>query len=109
MKQIGFFKEMNLYADTGSIKDVIVKEVNYDKSKVIAYLKDGKRMALCSRNAIDCITGNPISVSFSIYNDIDQEYEWGDFLAYHIKKYNINLPDDFLKKIESDTGEKVML
>ena len=48
---------------------------------------------------------------FAIYNDMDQEYEWSDFLAYHayhIEKYNINLPDEFLKKIECDTGEKVI-
>ena len=108
MKQIGFFEEMNLYANTGSIKDVIIKEVNYDKRKVIAYLENGQRVAICPRNAIDCMTGNPISTSFSIYNDMDQEYEWGDFLVYHIKKYNINLPDEFLEKIERDTGEKVM-
>ena len=109
MKQVGFFREMNLYADTGSIKDFMVKEVNYDKQKVISYLKKGKRIALCPREPIDCITMDSIGLSFSIYNDADKEYEWGDFLIYHIKKYNINLPDEFLRKIEVETGEKVML
>ena len=109
MKQIGFFKEMNLYANTGSINDAIVRAVNYDKSKVIAYLNNGKRIALCPRNPIDCVTGTPIGLSFSIYNDEDEEYEWGDFLVYHIRKYNIKLPDDFLMKIEKDTQEKILI
>lgn len=98
MKNIGFFSEMKLYADNGSIKDNIENKVSYDKDKIINYLSKQKRIAGCPRVAIDCLTGETIAPSFSVYSD--GEYEWCDFLIYHIKKYNIKLPVDFLKKIE---------
>ena len=97
MKSIGFFKEMNLYADVGSVRDYLIEDVNYDKQKVINYLKNQRRVAGCPRSAIDCITGEEISRSFSVYND--GEYEWCDFLIYHIEHYNIKLPKDFISKI----------
>ena len=76
MKSIGFFSEMKLYQNDGSIKDNLVDDVNYDKEKIIEYLKSQKEK---------------ISDSFSVYND--GEYKWCDFLIYHIEKYNIKLPD----------------
>lgn len=98
MKNIGFFSEMKLYADNGSVKDNIENKVSYDKDKIINYLSKQKRIAGCPRAAIDCLTGETVAPSFSVYSD--GEYEWCDFLIYHIKKYNIKLPVDFLKKIE---------
>ena len=31
MKSIGFFREMHLYVDVGSIKDYLVENIDYDK------------------------------------------------------------------------------
>ena len=64
MKSIGFFKEMKLYADVGSIRDHLIDKVSYDKQKVINYLRNQKRVAGCPRSAIDCITGEEISRRF---------------------------------------------
>ena len=97
MKYIGFFSEMKLYKDTGSVNDYLVEKVNYDKQKVLAYLSSRKHIAGCPREGIDCVTGKVISPSFLVYND--GEYEWCDFLTYHIENYNIRLPEDFIKKI----------
>ncbi len=88
---------MTCFADNGSIKDFIVEEVDYDKEKVINYLKAQKRIAGCPRPAIDCLKGNIISSSFSVYTD--GEFQWCDFLLYHIEKYNIYLPKALLEKI----------
>ena len=107
MIQVGFFKEMGLYKDIGSITEYLVEDVNYDKEKVIAYLETQNKVASCPRNAIDCLSGKIISSSFSVYNDADKEYEWCDFLPYHIRKYNVRLPENFLEKIEKDTRERV--
>lgn len=97
MIPIGFFSEMNLYADNGSIHDNIVDEINYDKKKVIEYLSKQRRIAGCPKTTIDCATGKRIADSFSVYND--GEYEWCDFLIYHIINYNILLPQKFIDKI----------
>lgn len=93
---IGFFHEMHLYADNGSVKDFIVDSIDYDKSKIIKYLQTQKRVAGCPKPAVDCVTGETISTSFSIYTD--DEYEWCDFIIFHINKYNISLPENLIKK-----------
>lgn len=98
MKHIGWFSEMNISAaDSGSVRDFITDEELYDKAKVIAYLKSQKRVAGCPRAAIDCLTGAEIAPSYSVFTD--GEYDWCDFLIYHIEKYNIVLPQDFIEHI----------
>lgn len=90
---------MNLYNNDSSIKDSIIKSVNYDKKKIIDYLNKQKRIAGCPREAIDCMTGKKIADSFSVYND--GEFEWCDFLIYHIEKYNLKLPIELINKAEA--------
>lgn len=98
MKHIGWFSEMHIsMADNGSVKDFVSETETYDKEKVIEYLKTQKRVAGCPRTAIDCVTGNEIAPSFSVFTD--GEYDWCDFLIYHIEKYNVLLPQDFLEHI----------
>lgn len=97
MINIGFFSEMKISMhDNGSINNFIVTAVDYDKEKIISYLESFGRKAVCPRRAIDCVSGKTIANSFAI-ND-DGEYCWPDFLIYHIKKYNISLPEKFIKK-----------
>ena len=100
MKYIGFFSEMKLYENNGSVKEHMVEKVNYDKQRVIEYLLKQKRIAGCPREGIDCVTGETISPSFFVYND--GEYEWCDFLVYHIKNYSILLSEEFIQqKVET--------
>lgn len=93
---IGCFTEMNCYADNGSIYDYIVDSVTYNKFLIVSYMKSQKRIAGCPRAAIDCITGEKIADSFSVYTD--GKYRWCDFLLYHIEKYNISLPEELIKR-----------
>ena len=83
-------------ADNGSIKNYIVKEVNYDKQKIINYLQKGKKEATCPKVVNDIFNNSIISTSFSIFTD--GEYVWKSDLAYYIKNYNIRLPDEFIAK-----------
>lgn len=72
---LGFFSELNLsMADNGSIKSFIIDKVDYDKAKIIRYLKNGKKESV-------------------------GEYVWRNDLEYYVKNYNIKLPDNFIKKI----------
>lgn len=97
MVSIGFFSEMNLTAhNDGSIKENIIDEIDYDKTKLLEYLESFKHIASCPREAIDCLTGEIISPSFRVFDD--GEYCWSDFLIYHIKKYNIKLPAGLIDK-----------
>ncbi len=102
MISVGFFSEMHISMyDNGSIKEYLAEKVDYDKGTVINYLSSFGRQASCPRYAIDCLTGDVIASSFAV-ND-DGEYCWPDFLIYHIEKYNIKLPEKFVKKIMSKT------
>lgn len=95
---LGFFSELNLsMADNGSIKSFIIDSVNYDKDKIIRYLKNGKKEAICPKVVYDLINKKIISTSFSVLTD--GEYVWRNDLEYYIKNYNIKLPDDFIRKI----------
>ncbi len=99
---IGFFKEMQLYYDCGSIKDWIVEKnsLNYNKTEILNYLYlFPKHYASCPRDSIDCVTGEKIDRDFFVYTD--GIYEWCSFLAYHIQKYNILLPQDFVDHVHS--------
>lgn len=87
---------MELYRNTGSIKETVVDVVDYDKDTVCRYLESFPNVALCARRALDCMTGKEIADGFCVKTD--GEYEWCDFLPYHIKKYNIGLPKEFVEK-----------
>ena len=99
MINVGFFSETKTFADNGSINEYIVDKINYDKSKMLSYLQSADKQASCPRNMIDCVTGKVISPSFVIYND--GEFCWGDFLLYHIRKYNIKLPQELINKAKA--------
>ena len=100
MINVGFFSEMKVFDDNGSIKDHIVESVSYDKSKVVKYLESFNYKAICPRASIDCVTGEIISSSFKVYED--NEFRWCDFLIYHIKKYNIKLPEKLINKASAN-------
>ncbi len=103
MISVGFFEEMDIAAhNDGKIADFIVDKVNYDKKTVVDYLKSFKHFASCPRDAVDCISGETITPSFKIYKD--DEYCWPDSLIYHIEKYNIALPQEFINKIMDITA-----
>ena len=93
---LGWFKEFETFENIGSIKEYLVDEVAYSKSAVIDYLKRGKRQASCSREIKDPVTNEVLAKDFSAYTD--GEYYWIDILPYLIDKYNIDLPEEFIKK-----------
>jgi len=98
MKHIGWFNEMGFDCEySQSIKDCLTDKVSYDKNKIVEYLRSHKRIAGCPRVAVDCVTGQEISKSFSVYSD--GIYDWCDFLIHHVQNYNIKLPDDFIAHI----------
>lgn len=96
MTNVGCFSEMKVFHDSGSVHEHIIEKVNYDKQKMIRYLSSFKVKAGCPREAIDCVTGKVIAPSFLVYND--GEFCWCDFLIYHIKNYNIALPQRLIEK-----------
>jgi len=104
MIALGIFSEMGTHDSVGSIKDFLCDNVDYDKTKVLKYLRSFKHFAGCPRAAIDCVTGEEISPSFLCYDD--GVYFWDSYLPYHIEKYNIRLPEGFLKRVDEAMKSK---
>ena len=99
MINVGCFSEMKVFHDSGSVHEHIVEKVNYDKQKMIQYLSSFKHKASCPREAIDCVTGKVIANYFLVFDD--GEFCWCDFLTYHIKTYNIKLPQRLIEKADT--------
>lgn len=97
MDSLCFFSEFKLDVDDGSINDYLVENVSYDKKKVVSYLRAGKKLASCPRQLADPISKQKFALSFSVLSD--GEYRWVDVLPDLIDRYNIKLPDSFVKKI----------
>ena len=102
---LGWFKEFGTPENIGSIKEYLVDEVSYSKSIVIDYLKKGRKQASCPRKIKDPVTNEVLANSFSVYTD--EEYYWIDILPYLIEKYNIQLPEEFIKKIHYLLGKPI--
>ena len=100
MRYIGFYKEMKTtLADNGSIQDAVVDEINYDREKIVRYLKDGGReVAYGGTRAYDLFTGEEISPGFSLMSD--GVFGWRSDLIYHIEHYNLDLPKDFILHVD---------
>lgn len=101
-KYVGFFSENKLsMANNGSIKDYILNkdDINYNVDLVIKYLSQGQKEAVCPKPLYDIFTNELISTSFSIYTD--GEFVWKSDLIYYIKKYNLELPQKLVCKINN--------
>lgn len=67
------------------------------KDRIVRYMKNGK-ISSCSPAIVkDVLSGEPINAPLSCMND--GIYAWRSDLIYYIEKYNINLPDDFIKHV----------
>ena len=104
MRIIGMFSEINVGDSDGSINDYLVDEINYDREKLCAYLENGRHISSCSVHPIGCITKQEIGDRFRCYTDDD--YVWADFLPYHIRKYNLKMPDDLIKRADANIHTK---
>lgn len=100
MISIGYYKELKLYDDTGSLKDNIQPKANYNKKAVIDYLNRQKKIAGCPKTIINPLTGREIVKSFFVYTD--GIYEWGSFLPFFIRKYNVKLPQELIDRATNE-------
>ena len=104
-KTVGYFSEMNLHCDNGSIKEHLRDCVAYDKEAVCEYLKRQKILGVYPRDIIDCLTGDVIASNLTIMSD--GTYKYPASLIYHVENYNIDLPDEFISNMDIDSGDKL--
>ena len=98
MKVLGMIKE--LYSgenDYPSIHTLISDEPIEHKSEIVEYLKNGKVEAAVVAKARDVLTGKHIPMEW--LSMTDGEYAWETNLIYYVEKYNLLLPDEFVKHV----------
>lgn len=80
-----------------SMKESFCAEPYPGQSRIVSYLRNGRKtFASCSR-ARDVFTGAPIQDERC--GMTDEEFCWMGPLAYYVEKYNLRLLPEFEKKV----------
>jgi len=101
LKKVGFFAELPHGDETGpSLPDSVRDQGEKDERKLIAFLEKGILFIGCAgigRDVIDESAGltEPPHVL------TDGVWAWPGDLAYYLKKYHVELPEDFLSHIRN--------
>jgi len=64
------------------------------KAELIAYLKSGEVISAAAGRAKDLLTGKRIPEEWLTYTD--GVYHWDTSVVYHVDKYDMALPDEFI-------------
>ena len=94
---IGRFKETHNKEEYPSIMNAIHGEPPKDKAKILRYLKNGEAGAMSPGYLYDRVNRETILRNPVCYND--GKYAWRSDLIYYYEKYNVDLPEDFIKHV----------
>ena len=95
---VGIYKEFyNGEYELPSIRDAIYQDTVSNKRTLVSYLKKGKPFAAAPAINKDVLSGERIPGELLMLTD--GVYEWRSDLVYYIEKYNLKLPDDFIKHV----------
>ncbi len=79
-------------------KDNISQSVDKQKSKILNYLKNGRVIGVVPGIMKDSFAQKQIDGQWLLMTD--GIYEWDTKLIYHYEKYNLKLPQEFIKNID---------
>ncbi len=94
---IGRFKETHNKNEYPSIFVAIHENVPENKNIILDYLKHGRDVASSPGYLYDKINGETLLRNPTCYTD--GKYYWRSDLIYYYEKYNVELPDDFIKYV----------
>ena len=102
LRRVGFFDEFIQGAGpAGSIRDAIRPTALDDAAKIARYLDSGPLALAVVDTPIDVIDGvTKIPEGGSLLTD--GTWVWGTRLSYYFRRYNVCLPDEFLRTIRSN-------
>ncbi len=96
MIRIGAYRENYKDDALPSIYDVMRDEPQAHKEILLTYLKKGKVTALAPGSLRDVVSGE------TLYHPTcytDGAYCWRSDLIHYVEKYNVALPDDFVRHV----------
>lgn len=95
MKILNQYEEFGSGMGFPSMRDYFQSDKYENQGKIVSYLKTGKPVMVQTSMARDVFTGAPLGTEKVFVND--GEYAWSTDLAYYVEKYNLLLPDAFMK------------
>lgn len=99
LKKVGFFSELPHGDETGpTLRGAVRDWGEKDERKLIAYLKKGAVLFLClglARDVLDETAG----FTHSPHILTDGVWAWPGDLRYYVKKYHVELPEEFLRHV----------
>ncbi|MDD7793338.1 hypothetical protein [Clostridium sp. 'White wine YQ'] len=98
MIMIGQIREVYEDDKYPSIKELINRPIK-NKEKVIEYMKKSKVIAQAPAVGRDLINSNNTTLELSLMTDGD--YEWRSDIIYYVEKYDMELPEEFIKHVLS--------
>ena len=78
-----------------SMQEFFQSEKYENQDKIVDYLKTGKPVMVQTAYARDVFTGALLGYEKVFF--IDGVFAWSNDLAYYVEKYNLKLPDTFMK------------
>ncbi len=101
LKEVGFFAELGEGSKPGpSLRESVRDRREKDERKLIAYLKKGVFLFACPELGRDVLDE---SARLTLIPHIltDGVWVWRGDLRYYVKKYHVELPEDFLFHVRS--------
>ena len=102
-KLVGFFRELaHGVPEASSLAEAVNSSPNPSEANILQYLESGE---------IDCIAPCMLYDYFepsghigdSLYTLSDGEWVWPSDLKYYVRKYHVNLPDEFMEHMVSNS------
>lgn len=96
LKRIGFFRELPYGEEDGdSLKSLVSKLDDPNKSEITDYLKNGILLIASPGLAKDVLGGNAEIIG-GLCILTDGTWAWPSDLAYYVERYSVGLPKDFI-------------
>lgn len=94
VRRVGYFRELGHGARWPSMSPA--QDAMPNKEKLVAYLRAGAMMTY-SPGLVDDVLDDTHRAIGSAGSLTDGTYAWPEVLAYYVERYNIALPDEFLR------------
>ncbi len=97
MYTIGKYKELYNDESLPSIYENISDTPIKHKEKILKHLESGKISAVAPSYIKDIIAHETVNQTLMMVND--GKYAWRSDVIYYFEKYNLKLPDKFIKEV----------
>ena len=95
MKILNQYEEFGQGMGFPSMREFFQSDKYENQDKIARYLRTGTPVMVQTSMARDVFTGAPLGIEKVFVND--GVYGWSTDLAYYVEKYNLKLPDAFMK------------